>query len=82
MSTDELLAEALRLSRRERARLAHELLGSLDEPEEEVVRAWADELQQRSREAAEGRVEAVAWETTREETLLELKRRREARVPS
>lgn len=82
MSTDELLAEALRLSRRERARLAHELLGSLDEPEEEVVRAWAEELQRRSQEAAEGRVESVAWEATREETLMELERRRAARASS
>jgi hypothetical protein len=32
MSTDDLLAEALRLPRRERAKVAQELLSSLEEP--------------------------------------------------
>ena len=40
MSTDELLAETLRLSRRERARVAEELLSSLEEPEDDVAAAW------------------------------------------
>ena len=49
MSTDELLAEALRLPRRERARVAEDLLSSLEEPADEVTVAWAEELERRSR---------------------------------
>jgi hypothetical protein len=37
MSTEELLAEVLRLSRTERARGAEELLSSLEEPDDEVA---------------------------------------------
>jgi putative addiction module component (TIGR02574 family) len=50
MSSDELLAEALRLPRDERARVAEELLSSLEEPADDVAAAWADELERRSRE--------------------------------
>jgi hypothetical protein len=41
MSTDELLAEALRLTRVDRARVAEELLSSLEESDEEVATAWS-----------------------------------------
>ena len=47
MSTEELLAEALRLPRPERARVAEELLSSLEESDEEVAAAWAEELERR-----------------------------------
>ena len=82
MSTDELLAEALRLPRRERARVAGELLSSLEEAAEEVAAAWAAELERRSQEVAEGRVQTVAWETVRSEILKELGQRRASRTPS
>ena len=82
MSTDELLVEALRLPRRERARVAAELLSSLEEPADEVAAAWATELERRSREVAEGRVQAVAWETARAEILKELEQRRAGRTSS
>ena len=82
MSTDELLAEALRLPRRERARVAEELLASLEEPADEVAAAWAAELERRSREVAEGRVQTVAWETARTEILKELEDRRASRSSS
>jgi putative addiction module component (TIGR02574 family) len=82
MSTDELLAEALRLPRPERARVAEELLSSLEEPADEVAAAWAAELERRSREAAEGRVQTVAWETARTEILKELEDRRASRSSS
>ena len=42
MSTDELLAEALRLTRVDRARVAEELLSSLEESDEEVATALGD----------------------------------------
>jgi hypothetical protein len=49
MSTDELPAEALRLTRVDRARVAEGLLSSLEESDDEVARAWATELERRSR---------------------------------
>ncbi|MGH9339380.1 MAG: addiction module protein [Acidobacteriota bacterium] len=82
MSTEELLAEVLRLPRAERARVAQELLSSLEEPADEVAAVWAAELAQRSREVAEGRVPTVAWETVREEILKELEQRRAGRFSS
>ncbi len=80
MSIDELLAEALRLPRPERARVAEELLTSLEESDEELAAAWASELERRSREIAEGRVETIAWETVRDEILRDLEQRRARRT--
>ena len=82
MSTDRLLAEALRLPRDERARVAEELLSSLEEPDEEVAAAWAGELERRSREIAEGQVQTVDWETARQQILKELEQRRASRASS
>jgi putative addiction module component (TIGR02574 family) len=82
MSTDDLLAEALRLSREERVRIASELLSSLEELDEEVVVAWADELLRRSADVREGRVSPVPWAIAREETLTELAGRRTRRTSS
>jgi putative addiction module component (TIGR02574 family) len=76
MSIEELLARALRLPREERARVAEELLSSLEESEEEVAAAWAIELERRSREVAEGRIQTVDWETARARILEELQERR------
>ena len=81
MSVDELLAQVLRLPREERARVAEVLLSSLEESEEEVAAAWAIELERRSREVAEGRVQTIDWETARAHILEELQERR-ARPPS
>ena len=82
MSTDELLTEALRLPRPERAQVAEELLSSLEEPDDEVAAAWASELERRSRDVAEGRAQTVAWESVRTEILKELEQRRAARTTS
>jgi len=82
MSTEEILMEVLRLPRTERARLAEEVLSSLEEPEEEVAAAWAPELERRSREISEGRVQALDWETARERILKELAKRRASRSSS
>ena len=80
MSTDDLVAEALRLPRPERARVAEELLSSLEEPDDEVAAAWAAELERRSRDVAEGRVQTVDWETVRTEVVRELEQRRARRT--
>jgi len=82
MSTEELLAEALRLPRAERARVAEELLSSLEEPADEVAAAWAAELERRSREIAEGRIPTLAWETVRTEILREIEQRLAGRSSS
>ena len=82
VSTDELLAEALRLTRVDRARVAEELLSSLEESDEEVATAWAAELEQRSRDVAEGRVQTTSWDTARTEILKELEQRRASRTTS
>ena len=83
MSKDELLAQVLRLPRHERAKLAEELLSSLEEQDSEAVAAaWAPELERRSRELAEGTVEAVDWEPAKGELLKELGERRARRAAS
>ena len=82
MLTDELLAEALRLPRPERAQVAEELLSSLEESDDEVAAAWASELERRARDVAEGRVQTVSWENVRTGILKELEQRRAARTAS
>ncbi|MFS8066369.1 MAG: addiction module protein [Byssovorax sp.] len=83
MSTDELLAQVLSLPRQDRARVAEELLSSLEEADEqEVAAAWAPELQRRSRDVADGKVQTVDWNTSRAEILGELEERRARRVAS
>ncbi len=82
MSIEELLAKVLRLPRSERARLAEQLLSSLEETTDEVAAAWATELERRSREVAEGHVQTVMWETARMQILKELEQRRASRSSS
>jgi putative addiction module component (TIGR02574 family) len=83
MSTEELLAQVLRLPRQERARVAEELLSSPEEPDDrEVAAAWAQELSRRSREVAEGKVQTVEWSTARAQILEELEQRRARRAAS
>ncbi|MCX6544638.1 MAG: addiction module protein [Acidobacteria bacterium] len=87
MSTDDLLAAALRLPRCERARLTEEMLASFKEPAEQVAVAWAEELERRSRDIGKGLVEAQDWETVRDKIMRDLdlrraNRRREAPVLS
>ena len=83
MSTEELLMHALRLPRHERARLAEELLASLEEADdEEVAAAWVRELERRAGEVAEGRVQTVEWGAARAEIVKEVEQRRARRTPS
>lgn len=84
VSTDELLAEVLRLPRQDRVRVAEELFVSLEEPDEDVAAAcaWAGELERRSRDLAAGRVRTVPWETVRARIMNELEQRRAGRASS
>ena len=79
---DELYAHVLRLSREERTRLAEELLFSLEESDEQVAAAWASELERRSRDVAEGKVQTVESSVAHAEILAELEKRSASRAAS
>jgi len=56
-ATRSVLRQALALEPDERALLAAELLASLEESDDDVQRAWAAEIERRSRDAAAERGE-------------------------
>jgi putative addiction module component (TIGR02574 family) len=62
-TTHELLHEALELPLDERAKMAADLLDSLQDAEEEVEAAWASEIQQRVAAARAGELESTDWRT-------------------
>ena len=63
-----LLDEAMALPVDERAKLAADLLASLDgEPEAAVEAAWAAEIERRARDAHANPEDDVAWEAVRAE---------------
>lgn len=71
-SAEKILADALELDERDRARVAQELLRSLERGADDgVVDAWTDELQRRLREVEDGSVELLSLD--------EVKRRMAAR---
>jgi putative addiction module component (TIGR02574 family) len=77
MATAEMLAEMLRLPAEERARLALELIRSLDgEPEGGADEAWNAELDRRGAEVDAGIAETI----TLEEYRAHVQRRRAARA--
>jgi putative addiction module component (TIGR02574 family) len=56
MSTDQIAREAMALPAEERAKLAGQLLDSLDSPEQEAIdAAWAAEIERRIGELESGR---------------------------
>lgn len=60
MTSADLRDAALSLSRQERARLAHELLASLDgRVDDDVDEAWARAVERRVEEVRDGSVELV-----------------------
>ena len=64
---DEILSAALSLPPDERAMLADHLLASLDGPnQKEIDAAWAEEVERRSREIDEGKVELIDGELVME----------------
>ena len=68
MSTraDSILDTALTLPSAERARIAAELIASLDEGEDtDVEAAWAAEIDRRVAEVESGEAETVSWEEAR-----------------
>ncbi|MBI5480584.1 MAG: addiction module protein [Deltaproteobacteria bacterium] len=68
MAPRHLLAEALKLPMEERARLARELVKSLDLEEDGedpavVQRAWATEIERRARRALRGQSTGKDWDS-------------------
>ena len=66
----------------DRARLVEQLLSSLEEPDDQVATAWAIELERRSHDVAQGRVQTTDWDIARAEILKELDERRARRSTS
>jgi len=67
----DVLSQALELPLKQRARIAHELIVSLDEepPDDpaEVARAWGEEIARRIDDLESGRVEAVPWSVVKKD---------------
>jgi hypothetical protein len=59
----DLLTEALELPLDERAKMAAELLESLQDAEAEVEEAWASEIQKRVAAARAGELASTDWRT-------------------
>ena len=72
----EILPELLKLPARERARLATELVQSLDESEDsDAAAAWLEELDRRAREVISGTAKLEDWTKVRRRIELRLRAR-------
>lgn len=60
-----VLEEALALGAGERARIAHELIQSLEPEDSDAAAAWSDEIRRRVDEIEAGTAELEDWETVR-----------------
>jgi putative addiction module component (TIGR02574 family) len=60
-----VLEEALALAADERARIAHELIHSLEPEDADAAAAWGDEIRRRVDEIEAGTAELEDWETVR-----------------
>lgn len=77
MGAEELRDAALLLPPKERAKLAQDLLRSLDGPEDtDVEAAWIAEAERRARELADGTVQGIDWDIVRERVAQRLRERR------
>ena len=56
MNTQAILKEALHLRPSERLQLVEYLVNSLDKPDEEIEKAWAEEAEKRYKVYKEGKV--------------------------
>jgi putative addiction module component (TIGR02574 family) len=66
-SETDVFTDALSLPTSDRARLARELLRSLDESEDpDAAEAWLTEIERRAREVKAGTAELEEWSTVRE----------------
>ena len=66
-SLDNVLKDALRMPMADRARLAEQLIRSLDEEvDPDVDAAWQDEVSRRWEDIQAGRTELIPWEVVKE----------------
>ncbi len=74
--SDSVRDDALKLPEPERARLASDLLASLDgEAEDGVEEAWAAEVEKRKGEVERGEAHLVPWEQVKADIQAALKKR-------
>ena len=69
MTIEQITRSALALPEHERAALVHVLLDSLDgeeEPQEDVERAWVEEIQRRREQIHKGEVQMISRDEMRE----------------
>jgi putative addiction module component (TIGR02574 family) len=71
-NADRLLEEALQLAPNERARLAAELLSSLDEQDTDVKAAWAAEITRRATDAEADPDDEEDWRSALEDVRKEV----------
>lgn len=76
MSSDEILPAALALSAKERAKLAREILQSLQDPDVDAEAAWIEELDRRAQQVEDGTAQLVDWDVARDQIAQGLKARR------
>jgi putative addiction module component (TIGR02574 family) len=72
----DLLTDALKLSEKDRARLAHELLLSLDAggPDPDAEEEWDQEIARRAKDVIEGKAKTVPWAQVKAEIKQKLRR--------
>jgi putative addiction module component (TIGR02574 family) len=76
IGAEALLDSALKLPREHRARLAAELIASLDGvPDAGVEAAWDEEIERRIQRADQGEVQLLDWNDVKSEVAQTLKRR-------
>jgi putative addiction module component (TIGR02574 family) len=80
-TADDLLSDALRLPPEERARLAHELLLSLEAAgaDSDAETEWTRELERRAQEVIDGKMELVSPDDARRQVAERLERLRQGR---
>ena len=66
-NADRVLEDALQLAPNERAKIAAELLSSLDEEEQDVKAAWAAEIARRAADAEADPDDEEDWRTALDE---------------
>lgn len=64
MTVDQILQDALQLSRDDRAALAYTLIDTLDDEttDENVDQAWADEIERRRTAIRNGETQVIPWD--------------------
>jgi len=61
MNNVEILQEALQLNPQERYMVVESLLESLDKPDQEIDKVWADEAEKRLQNYSENKIETISF---------------------